>query len=561
VTFICVPIFVESIEQTLSMAAEARDAGADLVEYRLDTFYSGRDDARELPAVLGLIAKSPLACIATCRPVLEGGQYDGPDDARVSLYEALGTAHGPGQLAPTYIDCEFSTYARSANIKQKVNLAIDHPGQLRTVTARLILSYHDFHTRPPDLFRTLDAMSAEPAAAVVKVAYRARSLRDNLELLDLAQQSPRPTIALGMGPFGLMSRVLAPKFGAMLTFAALRRDAQTAPGQPVLSELVQNYRFKAINPQTRLYGVVGWPVEHSLSPLIHNAGFEHAGHDGVYLPLPVAPDFVSLKATLLDLIEHPRLDFCGVSVTIPHKEHLVQLARERQEAGDDRWHLDRLSTLCGAANTVKVTRAPDGRATRIDLANTDAPAAVSALRSLTGELGGRTVLLLGAGGTARALACELSLDGAQVLLLARTKPRADELATDLARSLAGLGLAGSRAPRVIDTLDDQTARDLAAVVNCTPLGMAGGPGPDQVPLDEPQLALLSPQCVVADCVYRPIDTPLLKLARHLGLRTLDGVAMFVGQAAGQFSMWTGLPAPRGLFDRVVRETLEGAAGT
>jgi len=560
VTFICVPIFVESLQQALAMAAEARDAGADLVEFRLDSFYSGRDDAKELPVILAIIAKSPLACIATCRPVLEGGQYDGPDDARVSLYQRLGTADGPAQLTPTYIDCEFSTYARSANIKQKVNLAVDHPAQLRTVTTRLILSYHDFHTRPDDLFRTIDLMAAESAAAVIKIAYRARSLRDNIELLDFAQSSPKPAIALGMGPFGLMSRVLAPKFGAMLTFAALRRDAQTAPGQPILSELIQTYRFRSINPLTRLYGVVGWPVEHSLSPLLHNAGFEALAHDAVYLPMPVAPDFTALKATLLDLAEHPRLDLAGLSVTIPHKENLVQLAHQARGDGDDRWHLDRLSTLCGAANTLTITRDARGTATRFDLTNTDGPAAIDALRQTTGELGGRPVLILGAGGTARALAAALTLEGASAILLARTRARADQLAADIARGLPALAVNPARAPRVIDSLDELAttlapAAPLAAVINCTPMGMTGGPAPGQSPLTDGQLAQLPGTCTIADCVYRPLRTPLLTLAAQRGLPTLDGLAMFINQAAAQFTTWTSRPAPRALFERILRETL------
>src|SRR5262249_43988623 len=151
----------------------------------------------------------------------------------------------------------------SANIKQKINLAIDHPEQIRDLTTSLILSSHDFNSRPPDLIRQLERMYSEPACRVVKVAFRTRSVRDNLELLDIVSagragdSGGKPIIALGMGPFGLMSRVLAPKFGGFLTFASLRRDSAPAPGQPTISELLGLYRFRSIGSATKVYGVIG----------------------------------------------------------------------------------------------------------------------------------------------------------------------------------------------------------------------------------------------------------------------------------------------------------------
>src|SRR5690606_19726454 len=130
-------------------------------------------------------------------------------------------------------------------------------------------------------------MHQERAPRVLKIAYRARSLRDNIDLFELLASRDRPTIALGMGEFGLMSRVLAGKFGGFLTFAGVRARGATAPGQQSLRELLDLYRFRSIGPQTRVYGVIGYPVAQSLSPSIHNAGFEALGHDGVYLPLPI----------------------------------------------------------------------------------------------------------------------------------------------------------------------------------------------------------------------------------------------------------------------------------
>lgn len=554
-TMLCVPILVDSPEQGLRLAAEARDGGADLVELRLDTYYTGDDDAVQIPAIISLISQCPLPCIATCRPVLEGGHYGGPDAARIALYQRLGSAAGPGQVPPRYIDCELATYTRSASSRQSVNLAVEHPGHLGGASAGLILSTHNFQTRPPDLIRQIEAMLKEPATRVVKVAYFARSIRDNIELLDLAAELRREhgkaSIMLGMGPFGLMSRVLAPKFGALLTFAALRRDEQTAPGQPILRELTEDYRFSAISESTKVYGIVGWPVEHALSPMVHNAGFEAVSHDGVYLPMPIAGgeagSYESFKGTLLDFIEHASLDFAGCSVTIPHKENLVALAREMTEAGDTRWHLDRLSQACDAANTLTVRRDARGAAVRLDVTNTDGPGFISALIPAVGEVAGRDVVILGAGGTARAIAAALLLEGARVWIINRTLARADELAASLDAALGG--------GRPIARTDVSALARLApaAVVNCTSLGMRGGPGPDRCPLDEQVLATLPSKCVIADCVYRPVQTPLLRAAMAVGLPTLDGVGMFVEQAALQFAQWTGTPAPRRLFERTVRE--------
>jgi 3-dehydroquinate dehydratase/shikimate dehydrogenase len=529
------------------------------VEFRVDTYYSGQHDEVEVPAIVRLVSQSPLACIVTCRPVLEGGHYGGSDMARISLFERLGTAAAP-ERAPRYLDCELATYGRSANLKQKVNLAVEHPGQLRSVSTGLILSTHNFQTRPPDLIRQIEGMLAEPACRVVKVAYFARSIRDNLELLDLAAELRREhgkqAVMLGMGPFGLMSRVLAPKFGALLTFAALRRDEQTAPGQPILRELTEDYRFRSIGERTKVYGVVGWPVEHSLSPLVHNACFEATGHDGVYLPLPVAGSYEAFKGTVLDFVEHASLDFGGCSVTVPHKEHLVQLAREMTEAGDTRWRLDRLSSASGAGNTLVVRRNSAGAASGLEVMNTDGPAFVDALTRAGGNLGGRTVAVLGAGGTARALAAALLLEGAKVLVVNRTVQRAEDLCADL-RVALGQTLGAQLDIRVADAAALALHPALAAVVNCTTLGMRG-PQQDQAALSAETLshvAEVSPSCVVADCVYRPVRTRLLSDAASAGLRTLDGVAMFVEQAALQCAAWTDGPAPRGLFERSVREAL------
>ncbi|MGB0768232.1 MAG: type I 3-dehydroquinate dehydratase, partial [Phycisphaeraceae bacterium] len=228
-TKLCVPITVDTAEQALDDARAAQAAGADLVELRLDRFTDDPDAAAEI------VRNCPLPCIVTIRPNWEGGDYDGDDMHRVALIEHLGVACA-GQ-GPAYFDIELAAYERSANLRQKVNLVVDHPDQPRPTDTGLILSSHDFDTRPADLTRRIRAMIDFPACRVVKLAWAARSLRDNLEAFEIVADRHKPAIALCMGEFGLPSRVLAKKVGALLTFAAIDQDRGTAPGQPTVHEL------------------------------------------------------------------------------------------------------------------------------------------------------------------------------------------------------------------------------------------------------------------------------------------------------------------------------------
>lgn len=538
-TLLCVPILTDTADAALRAAALAKIKGADLVEYRVDRLFDGASGGESIAACLRLASDSPLPCIVTCRTNREGGEFDGPDDERVALYEALGVTDHP----PRYLDIEQSTLDRSANLRQKIRLAVQHPGQLRESRPSLILSMHDFDRRPPDLIRRLGAMHAEDSAAVLKIAFRTRSLRDNLELFDLLIERDRPMIALGMGEFGLMSRILAPKFGGFLTFASLHPSEVTAPGQPTIDELMDLYRFRAIGPATRVYGVIGWPVAHSLSPLVHNAGFHAPGveADAVYLPLPIPPEWEHFKATLLALCDHPRLDFSGASVTLPHKEHLVRLARE------ENWAIDPLAERIGAANTL--VRTADGWS----VANTDAPAAAESLQRAMGWLKDRRIAVIGAGGVARAVATALVDKGATVAVYNRTKDRAEALAAEVRASASGGGGKIVAAP-----YEKLCGACCEAFVNCTPLGMSGGPAPDESPIPASEMENIPHGAVIFDTVYNPLRTPLIEAALDHNLTIVDGAEMFVRQAEAQFKLFTGVEAPNGLFDRLTRERLRGS---
>ncbi|MCX5662548.1 MAG: type I 3-dehydroquinate dehydratase [Planctomycetota bacterium] len=552
-TRIAVAIMVHSLEQGLAAAARAAEHGADLVEFRVDQFA----DPANLPQIVELVERSALPCILTCRPTWEGGLYDGDDQTRISLLEHIGLAKRP----PAYIDVEFVAYQRSANLRQKVGLVVDHPEQVRPVSTGLILSSHDFDRRPTDLLQRVEAMASAPACRVMKIVWKARSLRDNLEAFELLAAKHKPTIALCMGEEGLASRVLAKKFGALLTFAALDAQSGTAPGQPAVAQLKGLYRWDRIGPATKVYGVIGHPVGHSMSPAIHNAGFDAVenGFDGVYLPLPIPPEYEHFKATVGAWLDEPGLHFRGASVTIPHKENLLRFAREWAPAGKEPAAntIEPLAELIGAANTLSVR--DDGS---LFVCNTDYAAALDAVCAGLGigrpGLAGRRVAVIGAGGAARAIVAGFAQHGASVVVYNRTIEKAQALAERFA------GLPGKVVAAAMEKLCDSCCE---VFINCTPVGMH--PKVDQTPVpaelrpgNKPGAKAdgkvgWGPQTLVFDTIYNPVQTQLLRDAREAGCKTITGVEMFVRQAAAQFELWTGKKAPVEVFRGVLAKKLGG----
>lgn len=540
-SFLAVPLFVDApdaVDDCLERARRAVERGARLIEWRVDALADDTDAAMHIAR---LVRESPAPCIVTCRPTSEGGLFDGDDTDRVSLFERLAT----GDDRPRYLDVELATYARSDNLRQKVNLAVAHDKQARDLETSLILSSHDFDGRPADLLQRIEAMTNEPACAVVKIAWFARSLRDNLEAFDLLTERHKPTIALCMGRFGLMSRVLAPKFGGLLTFAADRPAAGTAPGQPTLDDLVETYRFTKIGRETRVYGVIGWPAEHSKGPLLHNAGFEAVGHDGVYLPMPIPPEWEHFNATVGAMVDHPRLDFSGASVTLPHKEHLLRFVRKRGG------RVDPLIDAIGAANTLVVDA--DGA---LHAMNTDAPAAIETLCegmcARPADLHGMRAAVVGAGGVARAIVAGLVAIGVKVVVFNRSRDRAESLAADFHGRRFG---DSPEAHVVVGENASLGCGCFPIMINATSIGMADGPEPDgnpfetlagdaDVPLDD--------SVTVFDTVYTPERTPLICEAEARGARTITGSGMFLRQAALQFARWTGKDAPIEQWRQVLR---------
>ncbi len=539
VSFICASIFIDAptgATGALERAAAAVSHGARLIEWRIDDLAGDADAAKALSL---LISRSPAPCIVTARSAVEGGRFQGDDAALANLVRSIaGLEHHP-----RYLDIEANRFRSSPAVRDAAAALKRRPAQPDAPTS-VLLSVHDLLGRPRDLIQQIEWMTAEPLCDVIKVAWTARSLRDNLEAFELLRTRRKPMIALCMGPFGEMSRILAPKFGGLVTFASDAPGNETAPGQMTIERLRGLYRFDAIGARTRVFGVAGWPVAHSRSPHVHNAAFAATGEDAVYVPMPIAPGYEPFKATIASLIDEPRLDFRGASVTIPHKEHLLRFVKERGGRVDD------ASRRIGAANTLIV-----GPAGAVGCANTDAPAAVDALCAGMNfdrkELANRKVAILGAGGVARAVAVGCAEASANVIIFNRTQERARSLAAELsALELPGKVVPGKPGRVNCGCFD--------IIINCTSIGMEGGPAPHDSPLDllaEDGPAAIDERVTVMDTVYTPRHTPLIKEAAARGAKAIPGTDMFIRQAALQFHLWTQRAAPLD----VMRSALDAAS--
>lgn len=273
---------------------------------------------------------------------------------------------------------------------------------------------------------------------------------------------------------------------------------------------------KFITGKTALVGVMGWPVEHSLSPAMHNAAFTELGLDWAYLPLPVDP--ANIPQAMQGLAA---LNFVGVNVTVPHKQAVIRYMDELSDA----------ARIIGAVNTIHLK---DGKYYGF---NTDAVGFLNALLERGGNPKGMRVAVLGAGGAARAVVFSLCRAGAaEVTVFNRTAERAAFLVDDLAEAFPDSRL--KFAPLTPESLSE-ICRQVDLMVNTTSVGMSPlaehCPWPDEVPLPG--------RAIVYDLVYNPLETTFLARARAAGATVIDGLGMLVHQGAYAFTQWTGQPAP------------------
>ena len=278
-----------------------------------------------------------------------------------------------------------------------------------------------------------------------------------------------------------------------------------------------------------------------MSPAVHNAAFDAVGFDGVYLPLLVEDSYESFKAFMETFLAAEGLDLSGLSITIPHKHNALRYLDERGAK------VEPLARTIGAVNTIGVRRDESGAAI-LEGRNTDYAAILDSITEKLGidrhGLAGRRVAVLGAGGAGRAAVAALAHHGATVVVYNRTPERARQLAEEFNGHSGKVVAAGWE--KICDTCCE-------VIINTTSVGMH--PQVDQSPLGDGPVRL-GPRNVVFDTVYNPVRTRLLEQAEAAGAATINGVEMFVRQAAAQFEMWTGLAAPT----RVMRQAIERRLG-
>jgi len=439
--------------QTLEDVFASDVSGVDCVEVRLDYLkdpQQSRDTRWD---------RLPVPVIATCRGKERGGLFQG------SIEEEIAILQSAAKNGARFVDIDYR-YARAFP------------------PADVIASYHNFAETPTDLVDIANRAFATPAQ-IAKVATQVNRWDDNRRLFDLlARANPKPLIVVGMGDLGQITRIAGPSRGSYLSYAASTRQA--APGQLTVSEILDTYKFRRIQRSTKLLGILGMPVGHSLSPVLHNRAFEQMNLDFAYVKLP-APD-------LQDFMENARaIGLSGFSVTIPHKITIMPLLSQLTNA----------ATAVGAVNTVS----DDGGRWIGD--NTDVYGVQAALQSVGFDARDKKIVIMGRGGGAKAAAS--AVRGAK------------EISTLSRSETAAAG------PTPCDLL-----------INATPVGMF--PNINDSPINGNIAA-----DIVFDMVYNPRETTLLKAAKAQGKTTIPGTRMFFAQAARQFEIWTRQSAPREIY--------------
>jgi 3-dehydroquinate dehydratase / shikimate dehydrogenase len=493
---VCLALSGDTIDDMLA-SAESMARDNPFLEFRLDYL---KQPLAGLPKIHRFLETHQyVTAIGTCRRAENGGRFKG---SLASQLEVLTKAHAAG--------CQIVDLEIQSALKAKREAI----ARLRS-RAGLIVSFHDFRATR-NLDETLEKMLKVPAD-FYKVVSTATTLSDNVTMMKFlqTQSDQHALIGLCMGEQGIISRVLSVRAGSVFTFGAVSADLKTAPGQISAGDLRSIYRIDQVDAATRVYGVAGDPIEHSLSPVIMNTALRRENVNGVYLPLHAK--------TLKDLMRCVReIPLHGLSVTMPYKQSILA-------------HLDNTdahTTKIGACNTV--VRGQDGKLYGF---NTDAAGVVRPLEQRL-SIENAKVLVLGAGGAARAAVFGLKERGAEIWILNRT-------------SVKGQKLARQAKARTIKRAD---LRKIAfdVIINATPVGMGNT---RDCPLKDEEIQAR----VVFDIVYDPVETHLLQVARAKGIAVIPGVEMFVQQAARQFEIWTGKPAPAGDMLRAVTIALQDRA--
>ena len=457
---ICLTVMADNMAELRKRRDAASDV--DLVELRLDSVPD--------PDVQAALNGRRCPVIITCRSIRDGGLFRGSEEERRKLLlEAVDSG-------ADYVDMEWNRGFESV-VKKRGG-------------RNVVLSMHDFKGIPRDLhdqYRTMQRVGA----AVVKIAVTATRLCDLLPLLEIGQTTTDQdrAVVIGMGVPGLASRILASRFGSRWTYAG-----NAAPGQVDSEQMLEEFRYRKLTSNTEVFGVVGNPISHSISPALHNASFAEQQRDAVYLPLEAydVADFARFAKAL---------SIKGASITAPFKQTMLKQVKKT----------DSVAKLIGAVNTI---RAESDCWSGI---NTDVEGFLAPLKRRI-KLKGLRASVLGAGGAARAVTVALSQAGAIVSVHARRLENAKAVAS-LGKAVAG---PWPPLPKTWDLL-----------VNTTPVGTF--PNVNKTPMERDHLD----GRLVYDLVYNPTQTRLMKDASQQGCDVLGGLEMLVAQAQVQAEWWTG----------------------
>ncbi len=516
---ICIPIISQTNDEALRDIRRSAPA-ADAIELRMDVIEGG-----DLPMLVAEAGKaSPnVKIIVTCRR---------PEESLLPSVRTLRDVN-KGRTLP----------AKLLLLEQAVALGVDFVDiemacgeeavhRLRSSIRRqksltkIIVSWHDIDKTPSFAkLKTIFHACLRVGADLIKIVPYARHREDNLKVLALFAYAKKwncPLIAMCMGDEGRMSRVLAISLGSVLTFAVLQSGGASAPGQLTVGAMkefhrllesdVREYRPEMTIPARPDFVLLGNPVGHSLSPLMHNQALQAMGIEGHYSACCVE----DLRAAITGI---RGLKMGGASVTIPFKTAVMEFL-------DD---MDDDAAALGAVNTIVNDR---GRLTGF---NTDWLGLVQAVKDRM-EIAGKTFAVLGAGGTARAAVYGLQKEGGRVFLLNRTLEKGQALA-------GRFGCLFYPLSKIDEIYAD-------CLINTTSVGLYPENEKSPVPA-----SLLNHFEVVADVIYNPLMTRLLRDAEAKGCKIISGLDMFVYQGAGQIQLWTGREAPVALLRETVRERL------
>ena len=481
---LCLCLTAPTLAENLAQVRRCRGL-VDMVELRVDLLH---------PSQWAGVARFPLECplpaLCTIRRRRDGGNWPAPEPARRRLLQQAASA------GYHYLDLEADLPAAAVALPRR--------------GPRIIRSLHDLQGTPANLGTLLRGL-ARSAREIPKLAVTPLGVADLGRIVAAARAVPTPRIVLGMGDYGLPSRLLAARLGSWLTFASVSSAGlrRAAPGQLDPYAMQHRYRFHSLGADTPVFGIIGNPVAHSRSPEVHNRGLAAAGVAGVYVPfrVDVVTEFLHLA---------PSLGVRGLSVTIPHKETVMALLARTDP-----------SVLgAGACNTLVWEQ---GGWTGY---NTDIAGFLAPLQPALAAGRVRRATVVGAGGAARAIVWALRGAGVEVLVVNRNPQRAQRLASEM--GAAAVALAARDLPA-------QVARHSDLIVQATSVGMHAAAA--DAAHDPIAAVPLGGHEIVYDIIYTPPNTPLIQRAREAGCQVVTGGQMLLGQAYEQFRLFTGMEYP------------------